>query len=140
MENQCYQEVRSRLARGFLRYETRSPTRFRNNSHNHLDRSCSSNRICFGAKRPRWSFEYPCTKQSLINLLCIGCGSSKHTLADRKCNPLLEQIKTKLMNRNVPAYQAQAMAQFNSSTIVSNIIHSQARHSFPGTLIQSTER
>ena len=60
---------------------------------------------------------------------CIGCGSSKHTLTDRKCTTSLEQIKTSLMNRNFPAYQTEAIAHLHSNRVMSSIRHSQTSSS-----------
>ena len=64
---------------------------------------------------------------------CIRCGSSQHTLADHKCTPSLEQIKTSLTNRNFPAHQAEAMAQFRTSRIVPNIRHTHITEANGGT-------
>ena len=48
----------------------------------------------------------------------------KHTLADRKCIPSLEQIKANLMRRNFPAHQVEALIQLHSNKIASNVRNS----------------
>ena len=92
----------------------------------------------FGDRRPSWSNEYPRTNLSLRRMSFIGCDSSKHTFADRKCTPSLEQIKTNLMNRNFPVHKAEAIVQSHKSRIISNIRHSKASNSSSETPTQSS--
>ena len=114
------------------------PKSFRT-SRSHFNRSGSSSRFRFGDRRPCWNNEYPRTKPFLRNTSCIGRGSSQHTLADRKFIPSLEQIKTNLMSRNLPAHQAEAMSKLHSTRIVSNIRHTQASSSSSQIPTQSTK-
>ena len=75
------------------------------------ERSRSPSRFCFGENDPCWSNESLRSNLSLCNMLSIGCGSSKHTLADRECTLSLEETKKNLMSRNFPANQNEVMAQ-----------------------------
>ena len=54
-------------------------------THAISDRSHSSSCSRLKDRRPCWSNEYPRTNSYLRNMSYIGCCSSQHTLADRKC-------------------------------------------------------
>ena len=90
---------------------------FRHSSRNRFDRSYLPIRTRIRDRRPPWNNENPWTNPPLRGMSFIGCGSSRHTLADRKCTPSVEKIKINLMNRNIPAKQAEEMAQFHASRI-----------------------
>ena len=109
-------------------------------THTIIMTTLSPSRFCLGDRRPRWKNKCLCTNLYLRNMSCIACGSSRHTLADRKCTSSLEQNKTNLMSRNFPAYQPETIAQLHSGRIVSNIRQSQASNSSSETPISENRK
>ena len=81
--------------------------------------------------RPRYN-------PSFSHMRCIGCGSPDHVLSDNRCTSTLNQIRTNLMNANIPLHQADGVAQiYFSAKTIHNI--AAARNSHIRTNLQQIE-
>ena len=65
---------------------------------------------------------------SFSHMQCIGCGSPDHVQSDNRCTSTLNQIRTYLINANIPLHQADTMAKIYFSAKTAHNIAA-ARHS-----------